>query len=99
RLIAENTHPSHAQSLGPCCQPEIFHRQARRIDLDVANAGLAEYPRTRTAGSTGHQHVERRLENPLELERQKPLAAFVDELIGVLGSLLGKDRMHASAPL
>ena len=69
RVVAKDTDPSDAESFGARRQPQIVHRETGRIDLDVADAGLAEHGGPEAIGLAGDDQVERRFEDAFELER------------------------------
>lgn len=99
RVVAHDADPSHPQALGACREPKIFDRQARRVNLDIANAGLAEHGGTEAIGLAGDDKVERSFEDAFELEREIFFAALAAELSRIFLALGFEDFLHAPAPL
>src|SRR5205807_1917438 len=76
----QNTDPSHANAFGARREPQVFHRKARRVDLDVGDADFAEHRRAQTFRLARDDQVERRFENSLQREGEKLLTALAGEL-------------------
>ena len=92
------THPI-AQALGARGEPQIFDCQTRGINLDIADAGLAEHGGTEAIGLAGDDKVERSFEDAFELEREVFFAARAAELGRILLALAFENFLHAAAPL
>ena len=92
------THPM-PEPLGARGQPHVFDCQARRINLDVADAGLAEHGGAEAIGLAGDDKVERSFEDSFELEREIFFAALAAELGRILLALGFENFFHAAALL
>src|SRR5208283_2961882 len=98
-LIAHDTHPSDTEAFGARGEPQVLDREAGGIDLDVAQADLAEDTRPEALRLACHDEVERRLEDALELEREEFFAARPFELLRIFRTLFLEDALHFAAAL
>jgi hypothetical protein len=69
------------QPFGSCCQPEIFDGKARRVHIGFGHGVPAKDFRPGSCRVARHADINRRLQDPFQLERQVlGTARFIEEL-------------------
>src|ERR1019366_4057972 len=74
----DNTHPTHAYSLGPCREPEVLHGATCAVNVGFRNSVASQDVRPIARWVTGEADVERGLQYPLQFQTRvnRPLLAF-----------------------
>src|SRR5207248_3057728 len=68
RLRIEDADPADAHALGPGREPEVLHRQAGAEQVRLRHRPAAQHERSVAAAVAGDGYVERRLQNPFQLQ-------------------------------